>query len=428
LIDENRPWWERVGFKAIRYVRGLFLASLIVWAVTMPLIMARFHVVSWLAALLAVVLLPFMTVALVSGFVLLTLGWLIPPLGALAGWICNGSLAVINIVIDGAQKAPRGHFWVAGPEDWWLWVFYTGLAAVVAGRLWKPHWRWCTGLLVGWIAVGLAVWGFSGRSDRLECTFLSVGHGLATVLELPDGHVVLYDAGSFASPDGAALSVASCLWEHGHHHLDAVVISHADADHYNAFPSLIRRVSVGVVYAPPSMLMARSRALVALRDAIEEEGVPLRPLTIGERLVAGDGQELHSIRVLHPPPQGAPASDNAGSVVLLVEALGRRVLLPGDLEPPGLDMLLASPPVDSDVLLVPHHGSKRSSPPGLISWCRPEFAVISGSLRRDPTEIETVYLRAGSRVFHTGRSGAVRVVIEPDRLAVDPFLGEIPGG
>jgi competence protein ComEC len=47
-----------------------------------------------------------------------------------------------------------------------------------------------------------------------------------------------------------------------------------------------------------------------------------------------------------------------------VEYQGRRLLLPGDLESPGLDELLAESPLDCDVLLAPHHGSLQSDPPG----------------------------------------------------------------
>jgi competence protein ComEC len=107
--------------------------------------------------------------------------------------------------------------------------------------------------------------------------------------------------------------------------------------------------------------------------------------------------------------------------VLLIEYSGRRILLTGDLEPPGLDDVLAEEPIDCDVLLVPHHGSQRSSPPGLISWCRPEVAVISGSPARLHPATETEYRAAGIRLLNTGQTGAVEVVIDPKGLAVACF-------
>ena len=43
-------------------------------------------------------------------------------------------------------------------------------------------------------------------------------------------------------------------------------------------------------------------------------------------------------------------------------------------------------------------------------------AVISGGLAREPVATEAAYRAAGTRVLHTGRVGAVRVVIDPGAI------------
>ena len=56
--------------------------------------------------------------------------------------------------------------------------------------------------------------------------------------------------------------------------------------------------------------------------------------------------------------------------------------------------LLAEEPTDYDVLLAPHHGSRRSNPPGLAAWSTPEWVVISGGsviLRGMPELAEQVF-------------------------------------
>jgi len=114
--------------------------------------------------------------------------------------------------------------------------------------------------------------------------------------------------------------------------------------------------------------------------------------------------------------------DNANSVVLDVQHRGYRILLPGDLESAGLDDLLAEEPTDCDVLLVPHHGSRQSNPPGLAAWSTPEWVVISGSHRWDTGPVEAAYRAAGSRVFHTADTGAVSVTIDATGVSVESFL------
>ncbi|MBN1590322.1 MAG: ComEC/Rec2 family competence protein, partial [Pirellulales bacterium] len=380
LIEENRSWWNRSLRGLLRSARHLTLVSATIWLVALPLITARFHLLTPIAIPLNTLLWIPMTFALCSGFAVLTVGWLIPPLGAVAAWICNGSLAMIDAGIELGQQVPCGHFWVPGPAEWWLWGFYGGLGLVALAGRWRPPRRWQVALLAAWISVGFLSACWSNESDQLDCTFLAVGHGSAVVLQLPNGGTVICDAGSLGSPHGAGQSIAACLWRKGTMHIDAVVLSHADADHYNSLPDLLKRFSIGVVYVPPTMFFDENRSLRVLRESIEAAGVPIRELAAGDRLRT---EGPCRIEVLHPRRRGPLGSDNANSMVLLIEYSGRRILLPGDLEPPGLDDVLAEEPIDCDVLLVPHHGSQRSNPPGLIAWCRPGLAVISGDLARN---------------------------------------------
>ena len=239
----------------------------------------------------------------------------------------------------------------------------------------------------------------------MDCTFLSVGHGAAVVVELPGGRTMLYDAGRLGSPAYASRTVSNFLWSRGITYLDAVVISHADADHYNALPELLDRFSIGAIYVSPVMFDHPNEAVRALQTSIVDSGVPIREVWSGDRLASG-GDAV--VEVLHPPRRGVLGSDNANSVVLAIEYQGRRILLTGDLEPPGLNDVMAELPYDCDVVLTPHHGSAFSDPPGFAAWSSPEWAVVSGGARDRLESVATAYALRGCRVLHTATSGAVR--------------------
>ena len=49
------------------------------------------------------------------------------------------------------------------------------------------------------------------------------------------------------------------------------------------------------------------------------------------------------LRVLHPPPDRVAGSDNANSLVMRCDAGGNSVILPGDLEEPGIGPLINQP-------------------------------------------------------------------------------------
>lgn len=419
LLAKDRAWPWRVLVTAWRWARQLTLAGLVIWLLTLPLVMARFHLFTPVAPVLNTLLWLPMGFALVSGFGVLVFGWVLPPLAAVFGGCCNGALWLLESSVETARDVPCSHFWVPGPAEWWLLGFYGGAGLLAALPAIRPPRRWCLALLAGWIAVGFIPSMARSHAGRLECTFLSVGHGCATLLELPSGQTMLYDAGCLASPEIGARSVAASLWSRGITHLDAVILSHADADHYNLLPDLLERFSVGAVYVSPVMFEYENRAIVALREAIREAEVPVREIFAGDRLRGGEGCR---IEVLHPPRRGVIGEDNANSIVLAIEHCGRRILLPGDLESPGLDDLLAEEPWDCDVLLAPHHGSRSSNPPGLAMWCQPEWVVISGSLDSHQPETAATYRAAGAQVYVTGEVGAVRCAIDASGLRTEGLL------
>jgi competence protein ComEC len=141
--------------------------------------------------------------------------------------------------------------------------------------------------------------------------------------------------------------------------------------------------------------------------------VPVRTIWSGDALRIGPAVVA---RVLHPPRFGILGGDNANSVTLAVEYAGYRILLPGDLESPGLDDVMAELPYDCDVLLAPHHGSRQSDPPGFAAWSTPEWVVISGGFAAEP-DVRATYQRAGARVLNTGQAGAVLFSIRAGSFA-----------
>ena len=179
-------------------------------------------------------------------------------------------------------------------------------------------------------------------------------------------------------------------------------------------PGLLERFRVGTVYVSPVMFSSFGDAntpggVKVLRDAIQRAGVPIREIWSGDRLQVGS--EV-AIRVLHPPQRGVVGSDNANSITMAVEYGGRRMLLPGDLESPGLDDLMAELPYDCDILLAPHHGSRRSDPPGFAAWSTPKWVVISGGGGDDIEPVMRTYERAGANVLATNEVGTISFHID----------------
>ncbi len=419
-IARSRPWPLRLLRQVGAWFWQLSLAGLVVFLVALPLVMLHFHLFTPIGILLTPLLYIPLALALASGLGILLTGWLLPSVAICFAMVCDINLALLEWSVTVASHLPFGYAYMAGPTAWWTGFFYLGIALWALLPRYRPPRAHAVALLSLWIMVGIIV-PSHGRGERsMRCTFIDVGQGLSVLLELPNDKAILYDAGRMGSPSAAVRAISTTLWSRGRTHLDAVIISHADADHFNAIPELLERFSVGVIYMSPPMLRKRDPATGELLTAIEQKHVPLRALWQGCSLNARDAR----VSILHPTGVGITATrhgsvDNANSIVLLAEFYGKRLLLTGDIESAGLAGLLEQPAARCDVILAPHHGSPRSRPSDVAAWCEPKITVISSGLTRPAAEVRDAYTAGGRTLLHTGVCGAIEATLGPEGVRIE---------
>lgn len=425
LIATTRPWIVRLARRLGSFLWRIWLTGALIWLVSLPLVWKQYNLISPVALVLNFLMWIPVSVAMYAGMGTLVLGSLWPLAGRLCGLACDWALSLMEQLITSGRDWPGSYTWLAAPPVWWIAIFYMTVGFFTAFPPVRPSRRWLGALLALWLAAAFLLSSSNGtafvKQRPLVCHFVSVGHGICTLVELPSGRKLLYDAGRTGSPLTGVRPISAVLWSRGIKHLDALVISHADADHFNAIPDLLDRFSVGAIYVSPIMFEDLPPAVKELHDAIVRSGVPIREIYAGQRLAGGET----AIEVLHPPRKGVIGSDNANSIVLKIDNGGRRILLTGDLEPPGLQDVLAEEPLDCDLVLAPHHGSPRSDPGGFADWATPEFVVISGSrsLGDIPTieRVKDSFRVRGAEVLHTAEDGCIRVVIARSGLQVTTY-------
>jgi len=389
--------------------RGYWITFMI-WVFTAPLVAAKFHLISPMALLINVALIPVVAVVLWLGYAFLFAGLLIPPAAWAIGRLFDTGLSLLLGVVDRAAQLGFSHTYLPTIPLWWLWGYY-GLLLLVFGfpqLLRSPGRRWC--VLCAWLVLGLATGLRSPEREGMRCTFLSMGHGCSVLLELPGGKTLLYDAGSLHSDTAARSIVQNVLWQRGLSTVDVAVLSHADVDHFNAMPGLLSTTSIGSLLVGQGFLDYSQPAVGVLCEAAWTKDVPIQLVGRGDRLLIDDRTV---IEVTHPSSRPNSRSDNENSVVISIVYAGRKILLLGDLEADGLRELLAGPPMAADIMLSPHHGSAAANPPDLADQVRPAHVVVSSrSLRMLPRLRETY--GAPTHVHSTRDAGAVTFDISPD--------------
>ncbi|MFM8413989.1 MAG: ComEC/Rec2 family competence protein [Planctomycetota bacterium] len=433
LIDRSRPAWEKAARRAGRGVLVAFVTGLAVWLATAPLVAARFHVVSPVGLVANVVIAPLVPVAMACGFLCLLTACVSPAVAAVFAAGCDAALALLDWIVAAAAAVPGGHGWVAGPPAWWVMGWYAIFAvAVIWGRrelLRRPA-TWAT-LAGGWAAVGLVVSAVGAIAAPgpagMRVVMAAVGHGCGILVRGPTGRSLLYDAGRLGAPEAACRSISAVLWSERVTRIDTLVVSHADADHFNAVPELLARFPVGELVVPERFAAGGSPAVSDLLAVAAERGVPVRAARAGASFPL---DPLCRVRVLHPeagvgaaadaPPDG---DDNASSLVIAVEAAGRRLLLTGDLDGSALAAFAAAAPGACDVLVAPHHGSVTSLPADIARATSPSLVLVSGRGGRAWPEVSAAYEAAagGAAVLKTGGEGAVAVTLAAGGISVERF-------
>lgn len=414
LIEGASSRWIRTGKAIVRFFVQMAWMSACVTAVSLPYVWSQFHLISTVSVLTNVLVWAGLMLALPAGVLVVLLDPLASWLGYLPGVVCQWSLRWMAWVIDWTHSIPNGHFWLPSPPAYSVVVFFVGLAATLVcndriARTARIGW------IAGWTVVNLflATRPAALPPSTLEATFVDVGHGTSVIVRTPQHRCYLYDCGRLGNRQGASYPIDTALWLLGLTHLDGVLLSHADADHYNALPKLLQRFRIDAVYTPPGMLHGAGSQLERLRNAIEHAGVPVIELC-RENMTDDIDARYRKLpfRVLHPPRSGVGGSDNANSLVLEIEQGRVPLLLPGDLEPPGTEVLVDGPrPTPGGVMMAPHHGSLRMNADMVLAWARPRETVVSGSQRAARTEVRQMLSQTGSGVYVTAQVGAVRIRI-----------------
>lgn len=354
-----------------RIAEPLSLTLVAQWA-TLPITMPLFGEVSLVAPLANLIVGPVMTALLVTGLAGSGLAALASG-AAVALPLAEGVCASLSDALLGAPVAcahasiflaqalseiPYGLIAVA--PSWWM------PCAMYAGA-WALYIKWprlrsktllraacVTGCC---IAVALMRWCLFAKPS---VTVLDVGQGDAILIR-EGSHALLVDAGV-----DEATRVA--LARNHVFHLDAVIVTHWDADHWGGLPEVLKTVPVERIYVAHG-------AARAAPDEVRASGVPLDELRRGDMVRVG-GFDCSVVW----PAGVVSGEENEESLVLAVSyakgASSLDVLLTGDTERDELEQY-AGAVGDVDAIKMGHHGSRVSVSADALSVLKPEIAVAS---------------------------------------------------
>ena len=379
-------WWRKARVRlAVRAQVAAFLLTLV-------LIGQLFHSVPWLSPLYNSVAIPWFS-------------WVLTPLALLASvlpfdapLLAVAALAQSSIDLSAwlAQYSPQ---LVLAHVPW----YFGALALLAVAIMMLPH---ALGLRpwAGIVLLALCVYRPPLlATGQVQVKVLDVGQGLSVLLQTRS-HQMLFDTGR-----GNANSVVlPALQSLGLQEADALVLSHADADHDGAAASLLRQFRFRQIWAGQGEAYAHWVTHDCRGETWQWDGVWFEWLTLPRSKVA--------------------STTNAQSCVLRVVTRGQAVLIPADTGKEEEAALLQQygQQLHSTVLLLGHHGSSGSSSSAWLNAVAPELAIASSGFRNSyhhPTAAVQTRLRAhGIKVYRTDTQGSVDVLLDGN-LTVLPRAG-----
>lgn len=237
-------------------------------------------------------------------------------------------------------------------------------------------------------------------------TLFDVGQGLAAIVQTQH-YTLIYDTGGTSGKITLAERVIiPYLQQQQIHHVDLLVISHADLDH-----------SAGTMALQENVSVAQTMSSVSLKNS---------QLCRKGQHWNWDGVEF---KILHPE-ETEGYNDNNQSCVLKIQTGEQGILLTGDIESLAEHFLTRYYPIDlqAEILVVPHHGSKTSSSEPFIRTVAPQYALISSGYRnpfKHPhSTVVQRYQAQGATILNTAETGAISFKISAQRIAT-PQLARV---
>jgi len=247
-----------------------------------------------------------------------------------------------------------------------------------------------------WLAIPLLLPSFFPQLKRppegsVDITVLDVGQGLSILVQT-QRHQLLYDTGA-ASLSGFTMvnaAVIPVLKKHNIQKLDKVILSHADNDHAGGYAELRRQVTI-------------DQTLAGFHAGL--------PYCLKGHRWMWDGVQFE----IFSPYNLHPYLGNNSSCVLRISTAEHSMLITGDIESPVEYRLVqqAAKWLQSDILVVPHHGSRTSSSSTFLEAVHPRLAVNSSAYTNHfghpASDIKRRYQQHGIPFIDTQTHGMIHI-------------------
>lgn len=401
--------------KLLKYLKDSIVISISANIFIIPIMMYQFNTISLTFILSNLLAGPLLGISIILEIIVLLISFISINIAAIPAKVLNILLILIINIANWFSNIEISKIYVITPQIISIVAYYLICAAIILKQKNRK--------IIVIIMLTVLIVNFFPTPKKLRINFIDVGQGDSTLIRTETNKVILIDSGGSTAASNFDVGnkvLLPYLLDRRIKKIDFIIVSHFDADHCQAFETVIDNINVEkVVVCKQSMI---TQEYLNIINKCREKNIKVIVVERGDKLKIDKKTEFE---ILHPGESfldDGKGGLNANAIVCkmnykLDNGKVFSILFTGDIEVEAEKELeqVYGKKMKSDILKVAHHGSKTSSREEFIKLVAPKIALIGVGENNKfghPADITLERLeKENVKVYRTDQMGEVSITM-----------------
>lgn len=401
--------------KLLKYLKDSIIISISANIFIIPIMMYQFNTISLTFILSNLLAGPLLGISIILEIIVLLISFMSINIAAIPAKVLNILLILIINIANWFSNIEISKIYVITPKIISIVAYYLICAAIILKQKNRK--------IIVIIMLTVLIINLFPTPKKLRINFIDVGQGDSTLIRTEINKVILIDSGgstASSSFDVGNKVLLPYLLDRRIKKIDFIIVSHFDADHCQAFETVIDNINVRkVVVCKQSMI---TQEYLNIINKCKKKNIKIIVVERGDKLKIDKRTEFE---ILHPGERfldDGKGGLNANAIVCKMNYKLNNgkifsILFTGDIEVEAEKELeqVYGKKLKADILKIAHHGSKTSSREEFIKLVSPKIALIGVGENNKfghPADITLERLeKENVKVYRTDQMGEVSITI-----------------
>lgn len=401
--------------KLLKYLKDSIIISISANIFIIPIMMYQFNTISLTFILSNLLAGPLLGISIILEIIVLLISFMSINIAAIPAKVLNILLILIINIANWFSNIEISKIYVITPKIISIVAYYLICAAIILKQKNRK--------IIVIIMLTVLIINLFPTPKKLRINFIDVGQGDSTLIRTETNKVILIDSGgstASSSFDVGNKVLLPYLLDRRIKKIDFIIVSHFDADHCQAFETVIDNINVRkVVVCKQSMI---TQEYLNIINKCKKKNIKIIVVERGDKLKIDKRAEFE---ILHPGERfldDGKGGLNANAIVCKMNYKLNNgkifsILFTGDIEVEAEKELeqVYGKKLKADILKIAHHGSKTSSREEFIKLVSPKIALIGVGENNKfghPADITLERLeKENVKVYRTDQMGEVSITM-----------------